>query len=154
MQPSTRSQPPMWAIHECELPTQVSAKFPLGTRLWVRVPGSGRSPGVSWSFGLVKRRDMGQLVETYREGEHARSSALLCTLLRAVPVLLCLLLFLLQEALEERAAEGARVQDGATSGGAASEGVASAGAFKSAYTALSSPSSCTPALHCPCSMHS
>ncbi len=35
----------------------------------VRVAGSGLWPGVAWAFGLCKRRDWGQLLQSYRAGE-------------------------------------------------------------------------------------
>lgn len=31
--------------------------------------GSGLWPGVAWAFGLCKRRDWGQLLQSYRPGE-------------------------------------------------------------------------------------
>jgi hypothetical protein len=46
-----------------------SQRYPPGTRLWVRVPGSGMWPGVAWSFALCKRRDWGQLLLSHRPGE-------------------------------------------------------------------------------------
>ena len=46
-----------------------SEAFPPGTRLWVRVAGSGQWPGVAWAFGLCKRRDKGQLLTSCRPGE-------------------------------------------------------------------------------------
>jgi hypothetical protein len=45
-----------------------SARFPPGTRLWIKVPGSGLWPGVAWTFRLCKRRDWGQLVLAHRPG--------------------------------------------------------------------------------------
>ncbi|KAL4440210.1 hypothetical protein ABPG75_003211 [Micractinium tetrahymenae] len=42
--------------------------FPPGTRVWVRVVGSGLWPGVAWAFGLCKRRDWGQLLQSHRPG--------------------------------------------------------------------------------------
>ncbi|PSC73461.1 DNA N-6-adenine-methyltransferase (Dam) [Micractinium conductrix] len=42
--------------------------FPPGTRVWVRVLGSGQWPAVAWSFGLCKRRDWGQLMVSHRPG--------------------------------------------------------------------------------------
>ncbi|KAL4853371.1 Cytochrome P450 97B2 [Chlorella vulgaris] len=45
-----------------------SQRYPPGTRLWVRVPGSGMWPGVAWSFALCKRRDWGQLLLSHRPG--------------------------------------------------------------------------------------
>ncbi|EFN52905.1 hypothetical protein CHLNCDRAFT_138470 [Chlorella variabilis] len=46
-----------------------SERFPPGTRLWVRVAGSGLWPGVAWAFALCKRRDWGQLLLSHRPGE-------------------------------------------------------------------------------------
>ena len=43
-----------------------------GTQLWVRIMGGGRvqHPGVAWRFDLCKRLDMGDLILSYRPGEH------------------------------------------------------------------------------------
>lgn len=48
--------------------SSASARFPPGTRVWVRVAGSGLWPGVAWAFGLCKRRDMGALLQSHRPG--------------------------------------------------------------------------------------
>jgi hypothetical protein len=52
-----------------------SGRFPPGTRLWVRVPGSGLWPGLAWAFALCKRRDWGELLLSHRPGEALRRTA-------------------------------------------------------------------------------
>ena len=58
-----------------------SERFPPGTRLWVRVAGSGLWPGVAWAFALCKRRDWGQLLLSHRPGEPRCAACLLCCVL-------------------------------------------------------------------------
>ncbi|PRW39133.1 cytochrome P450 chloroplastic isoform C [Chlorella sorokiniana] len=48
--------------------TSASERFPPGTRIWVRVAGSGLWPGVAWAFHLCKRQDRGQLLLAHRPG--------------------------------------------------------------------------------------
>ena len=73
-----------WCHVATRLPStcvQVSTRFPPGTRVWVRVVGSGRWPGVAWAFDLSKRRDMGQLLLSYKSGGARVQTCSRCTLL-------------------------------------------------------------------------
>lgn len=46
----------------------ISTVFPPGTRLWAKTASDGKWPGVAWSLGLCKQRDIGALVLSYRPG--------------------------------------------------------------------------------------
>eukprot|EP00887_Chlorella_sp_A99_P005161 scaffold40.g5161.t1 len=44
------------------------ARLAPGTRLWVRAPGGVRWPAVAWAWGLCRRKDQGELLQSFREG--------------------------------------------------------------------------------------